>query len=394
MKSPFTLSFDDTKTAFAYQSDQALRRARWIFTAMGHEWLVRLGCGLAPWALRWHLPVEGLIRRTVFKLFCGGETLPEAGATARRLAGYGVGAILDYGVEAATGEQNYDETTRAFLRTVDYASTQPAIPFISLKVTAFAPFSLLEKIHRKETLSGEEEAAFQQVRRRIRDIVRRASGAGTGVLIDAEQSWIQGPVDMLATEMMRLFNRTSPVVYNTYQLYLSARGQVLEQDWEKARTEGYVLGAKLVRGAYLEKENARSAQFGLPPVTQPSKQATDEAYDSALGFAIDRLGEGMAIVIGTHNEASSMLAARLLHQRGLAHDHPYVHFSQLFGMSDHITFNLARAGYRVSKYLPYGPVRDVLPYLVRRARENTAISGQLGRELPLVREELLRRKLL
>lgn len=394
MQQPFKLSFDDTKTAFAYQSDRALRRARWIFTAMGHEWLVRLGCRLAPWALRCHLPVEGLIRRTVFQLFCGGETLPEAGATARLLSGYGVGAILDYGVEAATGEERYDEATRAFLGAVDYAGTQPAIPFISLKITAFAPFSLLEKIHRHETLSADEEAAFQRVRRRMRDIAERASRTGTGVLIDAEQSWIQGPVDALAMEMMRLFNRASPVVYNTYQLYLSARGRVLEQDWEKARAEGYVLGAKLVRGAYLEKENARSEQLGLPPVTQPSKQATDEAYDAALRFAVDHLQQGLAVVIGTHNEASSMLAARLMHARGLAHGHPHAHFSQLFGMSDHITFNLARAGYRVSKYLPYGPVREVLPYLIRRARENAAISGQLGRELPLVREELRRRKLL
>lgn len=394
MKPPLTLSFDQTETAFAYQSDQALKKARWIFTAMHYGWLVRLGSLVTPWALRLHLPIEGLIRKTVFSLFCGGETLAEAGGTARRLAAYGVGVVLDYGAEAAEDEPSYARATREFLRTVDYAASQPAIPFISLKVTGFADVSLLEKIHRGDPLSPEEVSAFDRVQGRIREICERASRADTGVLIDAEQSWIQGPVDRLAEEMMRRFNQSTPVVFNTYQLYLRDRKQALELAWEKARAGGYLLGAKLVRGAYLEKERERTEALGLPAVIQPSKPATDEAYDEALRYSVDRIGAGLAVFIGTHNEASCMLGARLLHDRGLPHDHPHVHFSQLFGMSDHITFNLAKSGYRVSKYLPYGPVRDVLPYLIRRAEENSSISGQLGRELRLIREELTRRNLL
>lgn len=394
MKPPFTLSFDDTKTAFAYQPDRALRKARWIFTAMGYGWMVRLGSLVAPWALRLHLPIRGLIKKTVFPLFCGGETLQQAGATAHRLAAYGVGAILDYGVEGAADDASYARATREFIRTVDYAASQPSIPFISLKVTGFADFSLLEKIHRGDPLSPDEAAAFQRVRERIYEICERASRTDTGVLIDAEQSWIQGPVDLLAEEMMHQFNQTTPVVFNTYQLYLRDRKRSLELAWEQARAGGWLLGVKLVRGAYLEKEKARAEALGFPPPIQPSKQATDEAYDAALRFCIDHMESGLAVFIGTHNEVSCMLGARLLHDKGLPHDHPHVHFSQLFGMSDHITFNLAKAGYRVSKYLPYGPVSDVLPYLIRRAQENSSISGQLGRELRLIHEEVRRRNLL
>jgi len=393
MKQPFTLSFDDTEIAFAYQSDKALKKARWIFDAMHYGWLVKLGSMLAPWALKLHLPIQGLIKRTVFGHFCGGETLEEAGATAGRLAAFGVGVILDYGVEAAEDEASYDAAVREFIQAVDYAAIQSNIPFISLKVSGFAHFGLLEKLHRGEALLPGETEAYGRVRKRIYAICERAAQSGIGVLIDAEESWIQHPVDQMAEEMMIHFNAERPVVFNTFQLYLHSRKASLRKAHEKAQAAGYVLGAKLVRGAYLEKEGMRAEAQGYPSPLQPSKEATDRAFDEAMVYCMDHLKE-IAVFIGSHNERSCRLAARLLHEKDLAHDHPHVHFSQLYGMSDNLTFNLSKAGYRVSKYVPYGPVREVMPYLIRRAQENASISGQLGREQRLIHQELRRRNLL
>lgn len=386
------LCFDDTETAFRSQPDDALKRAAWLFRIMRHGWLVRLGSFVAPLALRWHLPVEGLIRRTVFQHFCGGESLSEAGETAARLSRFSVGTALDYGVEAAAGEESYDATARECLRAIDFAAGRLDIPFVSLKITGLGRFGLLEKLHAGEVPDAGETAEWERSRGRVYAICARASAARTAVLIDAEESWIQGPVDRLAMDMMKQFNRESVVVFNTYQLYLKDRATALQGAWKHAAEEGYLLGAKLVRGAYLEKEAARARARGYAVPLQSSKQDTDQAFDEAIRFCFDRL-ESISVLIGTHNEQSCLLAAALLDEKGLPRRHPHVHFSQLYGMSDHITFNLAAAGYAASKYLPYGPVREVLPYLIRRARENTAISGQLGREESLLRRELVRRNL-
>lgn len=389
-KQPFGLSFDNTETAFAYLSDKQLKKAQFIFSVMRRQWLVKIGSALAPWALKVGLPIKRLIRRTVFTQFCGGENLEEAARTAHNLARFRVGVILDYGVEAAEGEDNYDQAVDEFKKAITYASGEPNIPFISLKVTGFARFDLLEKINANNKLTQDEDEEFGRVRKRIGSICQHASEKNIGVLIDAEESWIQGPVDQLADEMMRAFNGKKIIIYNTFQLYRHDRLSFLKQSYENAVNGKYILGAKLVRGAYMEKERKRAEEKNAPSPIQPTKEATDADYNEAVYFCLDHLDD-IATFIGTHNEKSSMLGASLLHEKNIAHHHPHAHFSQLYGMSDNITFNLAQAGYRVSKYVPYGPVKDVMPYLIRRAQENSSISGQVTREQSLINKELKRR---
>ncbi|AWO00293.1 proline dehydrogenase [Chitinophaga alhagiae] len=392
MEQQLSLSFENTAIAFEHMSDKALKRANFLFSNIGRPWLVKLGAIVTPLAFKLHLPVKGLIKTTIFNQFCGGESLEEAVHAAEELGKFGVGVVLDYGVEAVEGEENYDNAVPEFLRAIQSAAGKPHIPFIAIKVTGFARFGLLEKMHSGTALTGEEQAEFERVRKRIHTICAAAAKADTAVLVDAEESWVQQPVDDLADEMMALFNKQEVFVYNTFQLYRHDRLAFLERSFEKARAAGYLLGAKLVRGAYMEKERKRAEEENYASPIQPNKDAADEDYDAAVRFCVDRL-DHLAVFIGTHNEDSCMLAAELLHTKGIPHNHPRVSFSQLYGMSDNITFNLAHAGYRASKYLPYGPVKDVMPYLIRRAQENTSIAGQMGRELGLIREELKRRRL-
>jgi proline dehydrogenase len=392
MKQSSTLSFDNTEVAFAYQSDKALKKARFIFSAMRLGWLVKAGSALAPWALKIGLPIKGLIRHTVFRQFCGGETLEEAAETAGKLAAFRVRVILDYGVEAAEGEANYDQAVGEFKKAISYAAGKSGIPFISLKVTGFARFALLEKIHAAGSLDEAEQAEWERVRDRIYAICSHAGEKGIGVLVDAEESWIQQPVDDLAGEMMARFNTRRAVVYNTFQLYRHDRLAFLQQSFVRAQEANFLLGAKLVRGAYMEKERKRAVEKGYPSPIQPDKAATDRAYDQAVAFCLERL-ESIVTFIGTHNEQSCLLGARLLEENGIPPRHPHVHFSQLYGMSDNITFNLADAGYHASKYVPYGPIKEVMPYLIRRAQENSSVSGQVVRDRLLIREEIKRRRL-
>jgi proline dehydrogenase len=290
------------------------------------------------------------------------------------------------------GEESYDAALPEFIRAIEYAASRPDIPFIAIKVTGFARFELLEKVHRKETLTPEEQAEYKRVRDRIYTIAAAGAKHSVAILVDAEESWIQGPVDELTNEMMSLFNKEKVIVYNTFQMYCHDRLEYLKVSLAAAQKGGYLLGAKLVRGAYMEKENKRAAENNYPTPIQPSKAATDKDYDTAVALCLENLDK-LAVFIGTHNENSCMLAARIMHEKGMEHNHPHVSFSQLLGMSDNITFNLAHAGYNVSKYLPYGPVKDVMPYLIRRAQENTSIAGQMGRELSLIRKEMKRRGL-
>ncbi|MVT11628.1 proline dehydrogenase family protein [Chitinophaga tropicalis] len=390
MEKQLPLSFENTAIAFESKSDKALKKADFLFSNIGKPWLVKLGAAVTPLALKIGLPIKGLIRNTIFSQFCGGETLEEAARTAETLGKYHVGVALDYGVEAMEGEENYDHAVPEFIRAIEYAAGNHNIPFLAIKVTGFARFSLLEKIHAGTPLSPEETEEYARVRNRIQAIAETAAKNKIGLLIDAEESWIQQPVDDLANSLMARYNKEDVIIFNTFQLYRHDRLAFLQHSFEKAQQQGYLLGAKLVRGAYMEKERKRAEELGYPSPIQPDKAATDKDYNAAVRFCMDRLNR-LAVFVGTHNEDSSMLAAGLLHQKNLPHNHPHVSFSQLLGMSDNITFNLAHAGYHVSKYLPYGPVKDVMPYLLRRAQENTSISGQMGRELNLIRKERKRR---
>jgi len=384
--------FDDTSIAFEYRSNKELKRAEFLFSSMSSPLLTKVGMGLTKWAMNWGLPIKGLIKRTIFQLFCGGETMEEAAETASMLAKYNVGIILDYGVEGKESEQEFDNAVPEFIKAINYAATQKNIPFISVKVTGFSRFALLEKLHKGDNLTTEEQEEWQRVQDRIQRICDAAFNAGIMVLIDAEESWIQQPVDDLTDAMMELYNKTKVTVFNTFQMYRHDRFEFLKVSHRKAGGKGYILGAKLVRGAYMEKERARAASLGYPSPIQPDKEATDKDYDEGVLYCLKHLNE-IAVFIGTHNEKSCMLAAQYMEEHKLPPSHPHVYFSQLYGMSDNISFNLAHSGYHVAKYLPYGPVKDVIPYLMRRAQENTSVAGQTSRELSLIRKEIKRRKL-
>lgn len=391
------ISFDNTENAFEYKSNKELKSAKFLFSTMGYPWFVQLGTRLTPFIMKTGLPVHGIIRKTIFKQFVGGETLEETADVGAVLGKYGVQVILDYGVEGKEGEDSFDHATEEFIRVINYAATQTNIPFISIKVTGLARFALLQTLNEAPRLrSGihDHEAEIDEwdrVRERMYAICEIASEKNIGVLVDAEESWIQDPIDRLTMEMMEIFNKGKVVVYNTIQLYRHDRLHFLKLSHQIAQQKGFKLGVKLVRGAYMEKERARAKEMGYPSPIQPDKEASDKDYDLAVRYCIDHL-EQIAVIIASHNEASNLLTAELLDQKNIPHNHPHIHFSQLYGMSDNITFNLAKEGFSVSKYLPFGPIRDVIPYLMRRAQENSSVSGQTGRELSLIKRELARRK--
>lgn len=385
--------FDNTEIAFLYRSNKELKQARFLFASMGSAALTKIGIGMTKFALALHLPINGLIKRTIFKQFCGGESIEEAAETATMLGKYNIGVILDYGVEGKEGETEFDKAVPEFLKAIDFASAQKNIPFISVKITGFSRFALLEKLHSGSSLNQSEQDEWSRVKSRINTICAKAAAKNVQVLVDAEESWIQNPIDELTDNMMELYNKDKVIVYNTFQLYLHSRLPFLQASYARAQEKNYCLGAKLVRGAYMEKERARALEMNYSSPVQPDKHSSDRDYDAAVDFCIDRLDK-LYLFIGTHNEKSCLLAAQKMQNKGIDFKHPHIYFSQLFGMSDNISFNLANQGFQVAKYLPYGPVKDVMPYLMRRAQENTSVAGQTGRELGLINKELERRKLL
>lgn len=385
------LNFNNTQIAFQYQSNKDLKQARLLFSTMAYPSVSSLGMKLTQWAIRWRLPVTGLIKSTIFKQFCGGETLAEARQTADVLGKYGVDAILDYGVEGKESESAFEQAVPEFIKAIDAAALSPNTPFISLKVTGFARFSLLEKINSGETLSAQEQKEWERVHGRILKICGHAAGKNIMVLIDAEETWIVEGVNQLADAMMARFNKERVIVFNTFQMYTWGAFPFLKEAVADAAAKGYLYGAKLVRGAYMEKERRRAQEQNYKDPIQPDKAATDRDYDAAVDFCLRHI-EKLWLFIGTHNEESCLKAAALMTELGIAPDDKRVWFSQLYGMSDNISFNLAHAGYNVAKYLPYGPVKDVIPYLMRRAEENTSVAGQTNRELMLINKELERRK--
>lgn len=403
-----SIAFENTENAFRYKSNEALQKAYYLFTSMGVQWLVDIGTRITPWAIKSGLPIKNLIRHTIFQQFVGGETLEETRPVVDMLANHKVQVILDYGVEGGgEGETAFDLATQEFIKVITYAGTQSNIPFISIKVTGIASMHLLEKLDAlmhaaTHSLIGRYEAAIKQLNEqeqfewnnvvdRMHKMCQEAKNAGIGVLVDAEETWIQDPVDALTIVMMDTYNHGQKVVYNTVQLYRHDRLAFLQLMLEAAAQRGFLLCVKLVRGAYMEKERSRAVEKGYPSPIQPNKTSTDADYDAAVSLCLNHLDK-VGVIIASHNEYSNLLAVDVLLKAGHAINHPAVHFSQLYGMSDHITFNLASAGCSVSKYLPFGPIDDVIPYLMRRAQENSSVGGQTSRELLLIKKELQRRK--
>lgn len=391
------LSFDNTEVAFAYKSNKELKAAKFLFGSMNYPWFSAIGTRITPFLMKTGLPIHGIIRATIFKQFVGGETLEQTAEVGKVLDNYGVQVILDYGVEGKEGEASFDHATEEFIKVINYAATQKNIPFISVKITGLARFALLQTLNEAPRLrSGihdheAENEEWDRVRERMYQICEAAANKGIGVLVDAEESWIQDPIDRLTMEMMGIFNKEKVIVFNTIQLYRHDRLRFLKLSHQIAQQQGFLLGVKLVRGAYMEKERARASQQGYPSPIQADKSFTDGDYNAGVEYCIENL-DTTSVIIASHNEYSNLHAAKLLDEKGIAHNHAHIHFSQLYGMSDNITFNLAKAGYSVSKYLPFGPIRDVIPYLMRRAQENSSINGQTSREFSLIKKELARRK--
>ena len=388
----FTLDFQDTATAFADKSDAELREKYRMFRMMNSPVLNSISTKAAKFALSLGLPVEGLITKTISEQLCGGETIKECEPVVERLSKAGIGAILDYSVEGKSREEDFDATKDEIIRTIDNAKDDPRIPFSVFKVSGIAPLGTLERLSCRKKLDAKSQAKAERIKSRIDEICSHAHEVKQPVFIDAEETWIQDAIDRIAEDMMSRYNRSRVIVYTTLQMYRWDRLQYLRDARKRAKAEGYLFGVKLVRGAYMEKERERAAEMGYSSPIQPDKAATDSDYDDAVDYCLKHL-RMVSFVAGTHNEDSTELLARKLHDRGIPPNHPHVHFSQLYGMSDNLSYVLGKNGYNVSKYVPYGPVADAVPYLIRRAEENTSVAGQVSRELDLILKELKRRKL-
>jgi len=385
--------FSNTEIAFATKSNAELKKMHWLFDKMNRPWLVKLGSKLGMMAMKINFPLsQTLLKHTLFEQFCGGRTLLECIPAVEKLASKNVYTILDYGAEAKNSEDDFNLTMNQTIRAIEFAATQPYINIISTKLTGLGRFELLEKMDRKESLSIDEMDEFNHLMKRIDSICFNAQNRNISIFIDAEETWIQDTVDEITDKMMARYNKERPVVYNTFQMYRKASLGFLKKSHEKARREKYILGAKVVRGAYMEKERRRAAIMGYESPIQNTKADTDRDYNEAIRYCIENIRD-IASCCATHNQDSSMLYARLLVDKGIDGYHPHVMTSQLYGMSDHLTFNLADAGIHSAKYMPYGPVKDVMPYLMRRAQENTAVTGDMSREFQLIDCELKRRNI-
>ena len=360
---------------------------------MNKQWLVKYGSILGLKAVEWRLPfAEMAVRNTIFEQFCGGTTLLGCKDEIEHLWKYDTLTILDYGAEAKETENDFNGTMNEAVRAVHFAATLASVPVVVSKISGLARFQLLEKISADQPLTDSEKQEWESVIKRIDAICYAGREKGIAIFIDGEESWIQQAIDDLADKMMARYNKEKVIVYNTYQLYRHDRLRFLHDSYALAQQGGYLLGAKLVRGAYMEKERKRAAEKGYQSPINPDKAATDRMYNEAVRFCVENYTQ-IGSCCASHNIESSMLQATLIAEKGIPKTHPHLNFSQLYGMSDNITFNIAKAGYNVAKYLPYGQIREVIPYLIRRAQENSAVSGEMSREYALIVSEVNRRKL-
>lgn len=389
-KSP-KVSFEDTSIAFSYKSNFELKKVYLIFATMNQNWLVKLGTFFIKLFLFLHFPIKKLIKSTVFQQFCGGETLQECNKTIENLDKVHIGTILDYSVEGEDDEKSFDKTAQEILSTIEKANQNIAIPFAVFKITGIGSAELLEKIQLEQPLYEEEKEAFERVRVRMNLLCGRAASLNVKIFIDAEESWIQDVIDTLTYEMMAKYNHTKCLVYNTFQMYRKDMLGNLKVANENARKNNYALGVKLVRGAYMEKERQKAHEDNYCEPVHETKADTDNDYNDALVYAIENR-EVISICVGTHNEYSCKYLVDLMQQYNIAPSDSHFYFAQLLGMSDNISFNLSKSGYNVAKYVPYGPVDAVMPYLFRRADENTSVAGQASREFVLIKREMVRRK--
>jgi proline dehydrogenase len=385
------ISFDNTEIAFKSKSNKSLKRAYLLFKIIGNPSMVKLGKVATTAALNLRLPIKGLIKKTIFAQFCGGETIADCKSTIDLLGQYGIGTILDYSVEGKTSEEDFDATVKEIISTIETASKSKNIPFAVFKITGISRFSILEKANESiDNLTEKERSEYDSIVARINKICLAAFENQIPVFIDAEETWIQDTIDRITHQMMQTYNRENAIIFNTVQLYRHDRLSFLSNAIDVARKDGYHYGVKLVRGAYMEKERARAKEKGYPSPIQPDKIASDNDFDKALELVVNNI-DVVSVCAGSHNEKSSLLLTELVKKNNIEKSDKRIYFAQLLGMSDHISYNLTHAGYNVAKYVPYGPVKEVMPYLLRRADENTSVAGQTSRELSLIMKEKKRR---
>lgn len=386
------ISFENTKIAFQNKSNKDLKRAYWLFKIIASPTFVRFGKFATNIALKLHLPIKSIVKATIFRQFCGGENIEECDSVIQRMGEYGVGTILDYSVEGKTSDEDFDQTADIIIKTLERGKSDKNIPFGVFKVTGIGRFDLLEKASKKDYQFSEmEKEEIEIIVNRIDRICKAAFDSNVPVFIDAEESWIQDAIDEWAFEMMLKYNKERAIVFNTIQMYRHDRLEFLKSCYQITKENNVEYGVKLVRGAYMEKERNRASSLGYPSPIQPNKASSDRDYNLALEFIVSN-AEYFALCAGTHNEESSLYLTQLLEKYEIKGDDNRFYGAQLLGMSDHISYNLAAAGYNVAKYVPFGPVREVMPYLLRRADENTSVAGQTGRELSLIAKEVNRRK--
>ena len=383
--------FNNTQIAFSLKSDTELDRAYFLFKLIANQPLVRIGTAVTNFAIKAHLPVEGLIRATVFDHFCGGVNEMDCLSVVDKMSSKGVSSVLDYSVEGKEEEEQFDAALKMTLKTIDFAAEKQAIPFAVFKPTGFGRFELYEKLGEGKTLNDSEQKEWNRVVERFDTVCREAHSKNVALLIDGEESWMQDAADNLVTEMMKKYNKEKAIVFNTLQMYRHDRLDYLKKIHDLGQAEGFYIGMKVVRGAYMEKENKRAEEKGYPTPICVSKEATDQNYDAAVDYMLNHLDQ-MSLFVGTHNENSSYKVMNKIAKLNVNRDDNRIWFGQLYGMSDNISYNLAAYNYNVAKYLPFGPVRDVMPYLIRRAEENTSVAGQTNRELELIKAERERRK--
>jgi proline dehydrogenase len=384
--------FDNTEIAFRLKSDSELERAYFLFKMISKEPLVKIGTAVTKFALNINLPVEGLIRSTVFDHFCGGVNESDCMSTVDKLFDAGVSSVLDYSVEGKEEERQFDATANKVIELIKFAKNKEGMPFSVFKPTGFGRFHIWQKITEKQPLTDDEKMEWGKIEERYEKVSKEAHDANIRLLIDGEESWMQDAADELCERMMEKYNKEKPIVFNTLQCYRWDRFEYLKSIHQRAKQKGYKLGFKIVRGAYMEKENDRATEKGYKTPICESKKATDDNFNQVMKYIMDNL-EDIELFVGTHNESSTYSAMDLMEQKNIAKSDDRIWFGQLFGMSDHITFNLGAEGYNVAKYIPFGPVKDVMPYLIRRAEENTSVAGQTSRELTLLKKEKERRKL-
>lgn len=384
------ISFENTEVAFASRTDAELRKMYLIFAVMDSNMAVKLGTGLADVAFKLKLPVKGIMKKTMFGHFCGGESIEDCKISIKELEQFGIGTILDYSVEGKGTEKSYDFTRDEILRTIERSAGAKEIPFTVFKVTGLGSSKIMTKVQSGEKLTDKEEMAFGKMKARVDALCKSAYEHDVRIMIDGEESWFQDVIDALAYEAMEKYNREKAIVYNTYQMYRKDMLGLLKEAFADAEAKGYYLGAKLVRGAYMEKERERAEDKGYPSPIQDSKEDSDRDYNEALKFCIENKGR-ICLVSGSHNELSNIILTELMNLHGMEPSDKRVFFAQLYGMSDNISYNLSFAGYNVAKYVPYGPVEKVMPYLYRRAAENTSVAGQSSREFELIKKEMARR---